>query len=161
MLNYFAYGSNMLPQQMAERCPGSRARGKAVLRGWRFHITTRGSASIVPIPDGQVHGALWRCSARHFNTLDRYEGVALGNYRRHRIEVIDEFGHILPAITYVGARRHPGRARVNYMVTAVLAGADAFGLPEPYVLELMGWLPRVPVGEKRVRYRGSRKWRRR
>ena len=157
---YFAYGSNMLPAQMAERCPGSRERGVGVLHGWRFHITTRGSASIVPVADGTVHGVLWRCSAEHFHTLDRFEGVVLGNYRRQRIHVIDDMGRIRPAVTYVGSRRHPGQARVNYMWTAVLPGALAYELPEEYIAELTGWLPRVPVGEKRKRYRGSRKWRR-
>lgn len=160
MLLYFSYGSNMSPMQMAERCPGSFHRGTGVLHGWRFHITTRGSASIVPFADGEVHGVLWRCSAEHFHTLDRFEGVALGNYRRRHIQVIDDVGRLNRAITYVGSRHHPGRARVDYMMTAVLRGAEAHGLPEHYITELKGWLPRVPVGEKCRRYRGSRKRRR-
>ena len=37
---YFAYGSNMCPQQMAVRCPGGRAFGQAELRDWQFLINT-------------------------------------------------------------------------------------------------------------------------
>ncbi|MBT6103168.1 MAG: gamma-glutamylcyclotransferase, partial [Verrucomicrobia bacterium] len=29
---YFAYGSNMCPEQMARRCPGGQALGQAELR---------------------------------------------------------------------------------------------------------------------------------
>lgn len=151
---YFAYGSNMSPAQMAERCPGARALGAAALQSWRFHITTRGSASIRPDPDGVVHGVLWRCDAAHFHALDRYEGLHWGNYHRRLVLVDGHGGGRAHALTYVSPRRYPGRARLNYMVTAVIPGARAFGLPEPYIDELHSWLPVRTIGERQRRYRG-------
>lgn len=152
---YFAYGSNMSPLQMAMRCPGARPVGRAELHNWRFHVNTRGSASILPGKDRVVHGVLWRCSTAHFHALDQYEGVNWGNYRRRHVSILMPCGTTAPAIVYAGTRTYDGRARVRYMATAVLPGARAFALPELYIEELLAWLPDPPIGEKRVPYRGG------
>lgn len=47
---YFAYGSNLSPQQMAHRCPDSIFLGKATLRWWRWQVNERGVANVVPVP---------------------------------------------------------------------------------------------------------------
>lgn len=151
---YFAYGSNMSPAQMAMRCPGARAAGSAHLSDWRFHVNTRGSASILPDTGSVVHGVLWRCSAAHFHALDKYEGIGWGNYRRRHVAVVMAGGRGVPAVVYAGTRIYDGRARVRYMVTAVLPGAKAFGLPETYIEELRSWLPNRLIGEKRFPTRG-------
>ncbi|MEL6289542.1 MAG: gamma-glutamylcyclotransferase family protein [Pseudomonadota bacterium] len=153
---YFAYGSNLLPRQMAERCPGARLFCTAELPEFAFAVTPRGGANIVTKPDGRVLGALWQCTAAHLSTLDRFEGVRTGNYRRLLVRVVDSHGRIYPAITYISRRRARRPARVNYMLTAVLPGAIAQGLPAEYIAELSTFLPRVAVGEKRCRYRGRR-----
>ena len=153
---YFAYGSNMSREQMAARCPGASALGSARLEGWRFHITTRGTASIRPDAEGAVHGVLWRCSHEHFHTLDRFEGVAWRNYFHRRVEIeTDEFG-TLRALTYASARTYPGLARPNYMLTRVIPAAKAFNLPHTYLAELESWLPARPVGDATTLYRGRR-----
>ena len=154
MLYYFAYGSNMCTEQMAERCPGSVAIGSARLRGWRFHITTRGGASIIPDIQGIVHGVLWRCRPEHLHTLDRFEGVAWRNYFRRRVEVESRELGRARATTYASARTYPGRARTNYMLTRVIPGARAFALPPSYIEELASWLPARALGDCQSRYRG-------
>ena len=154
---YFAYGSNMLPAQMADRCPGAQAVGPAMLPGWRFHITTRGSASIVQRRDGMVHGVLWRCNPAHFHSLDRFEGVHWGNYRRRLVMLEDHPERSLPVVTYVNGKTYPGRARPNYLLTAVIPGARAFGLPHDYIAELESWLPRRIVADLGRRHRGRTK----
>lgn len=157
MLHYFAYGSNMHPQQMAERCPGARALGAGILEGWRFFITTRGTASIVPDDSSRVHGVVWRCGPPHFHALDRYEGVHWRNYARRVVTIESRAEGVLAAHTYVGFRRYPGRARANYMRTAVIPGAQAFGLPSDYIEELESWLPNRIQGPIATRYRGRTK----
>ena len=145
---YFAYGSNLLPQQMKRRCPGARSFGRAELKGWRFNITKRGTASIVPDPDGIVHGGLWKVTPAHVHTLDLYEGVPAGNYVQRTVEVTTPEGLSRRALTYVCVWRLSGPARVIYMETAVLPGAQAFDLPDAYVADLARWMPR---------FRGRRK----
>lgn len=151
---YFAYGSNMSPQQMAWRCPGARPVGRAVLRDWRFHANTRGSASIMRRQGSEVHGVLWRCNAAHIHALDRYEGISWGNYRRRHKTVFLPCETPVAAIVYEGTRTYDGQARVRYMHTAVLPGALHFALPDKYIEELRTWLPRRPIGEKRAPVRG-------
>lgn len=154
---YFAYGSNMLPAQMADRCPGSRAVGTAKLSGWRFFFNTRGSAAIKPDAEAEVHGVLWRVDAGHINRLDHFEGVRWGNYHRRRIHVLDNDQSALAAVTYIGSKRYDGRPRINYIMTAVLPGAETFDLPAAYLDELRSWLPSRPIGNVSTRYRGGRK----
>lgn len=44
---YFAYGSNLSPEQMKNRCPSSPPVGLAYLSGWTWLINQRGYANIV------------------------------------------------------------------------------------------------------------------
>lgn len=145
----------MSPRQMSQRCPGARPAGPARLHDWRFHVNTRGSASILPNEGGVVHGVIWRCTPHHFHLLDKYEGVSWKNYLRRHIPVVLACGGTATAITYVGTRIYPGRARVRYMATAVLPGARAFALPASYIEELRSWLPHRVIGERRMPYRGG------
>ena len=156
---YFAYGSNLSPRQMRQRCPDATRAGKATLYGWQFFATARGSAGIRPCRHGTqsvVEGGLWWVSPRCVATLDLYEGVAVGNYVRRTVTVIDADGNLARALTYVPVRRHASHARVNYMLTAVLPGASAFDLSAAYVAELQRWLPARPIGERQRIYRGRK-----
>ena len=155
-LIYFAYGSNMSPTQMAVRCPGVRPLGAAVLHNWRFLITKRGTANIERHEGARVYGVLWRVSPTHLVNLDRWEGVGARHYLRRAmwVERLHE-----PAIRhasahiYVSMRRLTGLARPDYMLNAVLPGAEAFNLPHDYKKELRSWIPARQIAA-RVPYRG-------
>ncbi len=151
----------MLARQMAERCPGARPIGGAVLRNWQFIITTRGTANIEPADGGTVHGVLWRCTLEHLHRLDQFEGVRWRNYLR-RMQLVEREGEQrrTAAFIYVSARRYKGQARPDYMLTAVVPGARAFGLPHHYISELESWLPDTPAGAASNHYRGRRRLRR-
>ena len=77
---YFGYGSNMCPEQMAMRCPGGHAVGRAELRDWRFLINIRTYATIESKPGAATHGVLWSLTPGHITELDHYEAVAEGMY---------------------------------------------------------------------------------
>ena len=143
--------------QMQDRCPGAKSQGACVLSGWQFIITTRRTASIIRNPDAEVHGVLWRCTPQHQQTLDRYEGVRIRNYRQRTMSVLLEDGSVKNAIVYVGANRNKGIGRPDYLLTAVLPGARQHNLPQEYLEELKGWLPRQIIGLSQNRYRGRKK----
>lgn len=113
---YFAYGSNLSPEQMARRCPDSIFLGKATLRGHRWQINERGVANLAPGPvpaagskagkstrgrsrsggddykDGKedanvVEGLIYAISAADERQLDSYEGVAKGRYDKFEVQV--------------------------------------------------------------------------
>ena len=75
---YFAYGSNMNAEQMAQRCPEHLLVGQAILEDYEFIITTRGYASIIPVQGKTVQGLVYQINPTDEATLDRNEGVAIG-----------------------------------------------------------------------------------
>ena len=93
---YFAYGSNMNPVRMSERCPGATPVGIGILRNYR--LTERLYADIDFQEGGEVHGVLYFLNERHLRSLDAREGYPKV-YRRMWLPV--EFcGEIYLAVTY-------------------------------------------------------------
>lgn len=135
---YFAYGSNLLPRQMAERCPGAKPVARAVLPGYRFLINARGVATIATMPQGKVCGVVWRISRWHERILDGYEGVSAGAYGKHRVRV--RYGNHRDAstLTYIDPIADCGLPREGYL-TKVIAGAKFFDLPTRYIDDLYLW----------------------
>ena len=78
----FAYGANLDPAGMRERCPSARPIGQACLENWHFRISNDGYASIAPRLGAMVHGVLWQITAKDEDALDAYEEVASGLYRK-------------------------------------------------------------------------------
>ena len=68
---YFAYGSNMDPEQMLTRCPRARSVGRGRIRHRRFVINSRGVATISPERDAKTWGGVWAISAAEEAALDR------------------------------------------------------------------------------------------
>ncbi len=137
---YFAYGSNMDPEQMDHRgLAWDRAEG-ASLAGHRlvFDFDARGrwlggAADIVPDPDGTVEGVLYRL-VDDIAEMDRWER----GYRRVEVEVTGLDSGLQPRTwTYeVVSKRKPMTPSEVY-VDQMLVGARRFGLSEGYI-EMLG-----------------------
>ncbi|MCO5296731.1 MAG: gamma-glutamylcyclotransferase [Fimbriimonadaceae bacterium] len=148
---YFAYGSNMDPVQMHERCPGSVFLGIARWPGRRLSFTrfskARGCAvaDLVKDPGSTAWGVLWDVPADHVNSLDRIEGYRAGRernaYERRRVEVETDEGPRLAAVYLAKAEPDPGLPNRAYLAH-LIDGAVAHGLPESYVAMLRA-LPTV------------------
>lgn len=134
---YFAYGSNLDPEQMDWRCPDAIALCRARLDGWSWRIGGRGYATISPTPDSTVWGALWNLSDNDLATLDRYEGVAGGLYRREVHSVMTDH-QTIDALVYIENYNDIGSPRGDYL-DRILAGAHHFGLPQGWITELEAW----------------------
>lgn len=81
----FAYGMNTNPEEMARRCPGSRALGKARLPGYKFVF--RGHADIeISERHEHVEGVLWEIDDLDLESLDILEGFPT-YYLRQRVRV--------------------------------------------------------------------------
>ncbi|HXQ50910.1 MAG TPA: gamma-glutamylcyclotransferase family protein [Stellaceae bacterium] len=134
---YVAYGSNMCRIQMAKRCPAARPLGVASLPGRRFLINRPGFATLVAAPAARAYGLIWRLGVEDERSLDGYEGVADGDYRKEAV-ILPEHG---AALIYIAADATPGTPRPAYL-EAVLAAAAAAGLPPVYQAELARWRSR-------------------
>jgi len=146
---YFAFGSNLNPGQMAQRCPGHRVVGLAVLRDHRlaFPLTSSdwggGVAGVQVAHGSEVWGVVYDLTDEHVAALDRYEGfVGPGNqhnlYERERVWVdltrADD-GSIprrVRAEYYVPRVTNPSPPSRRYL-DAILEGARQHQLPDEYV----------------------------
>ncbi len=137
MTLYAAYGPNMDPHLMSERCPHSPLESTGWLQGWR--LTFGGEefgwdgalATIVEDPLEQVFVALYDVTDDDVATLDDWESVSTGLYLKTRVRVVTMNGEQL-AWTYVLGAYEGGLPSASYL--GLLAdAADAAGAPADYV----------------------------
>ena len=124
---------------MAQRCPSATPLGRAVLSDHRFLITTDGYASVLRAPGNEVHGVLWRLTARDLSSLNAYESLDSGLYSRAMIPVQSD-GRTVSALVYLGRARGEGKPKPGYMESIVDA-ARAANLPIAYIQSLQRWSP--------------------
>jgi gamma-glutamylcyclotransferase (GGCT)/AIG2-like uncharacterized protein YtfP len=137
---YAAYGPNMDPTMMSERCPHSPLRGTGWLRGWRLTFGGEeygwdGSlATLVEDPLEQVFVALYDVTEDDVAQLDTWESVATGLYLKTKVRVSTLFGEEL-AWTYLLDAYEGGLPSASYL--GILASAaEAADAPADYVAAL-------------------------
>ena len=137
---YAAYGPNMDPTMMSERCPHSPLRGTGWLRGWRLTFGGEeygwdGSlATLVEDPLEQVFVALYDVTEDDVAQLDTWESVATGLYLKTKVRVSTLFGEEL-AWTYLLDAYEGGLPSASYL--GILASAaSAADAPTDYVAAL-------------------------
>lgn len=87
MTRYFAYGSNLCREQMGRLCPDHIEIGLGCLKNFKFIITSRGWANIVPDQNQDVYGVVYEISATDERNLDRFEEVPV-DYQKVMLPVI-------------------------------------------------------------------------
>ena len=101
---YFAYGSNINLEQMAQRCPDAMPLDPVTLDNYEllFRGNDRGAgvATIVPCEGGEVRGLLWRLTPLCELSLDRCEGYPW-LYQKETVTVRTHDGWEIPVMTYV------------------------------------------------------------
>jgi gamma-glutamylcyclotransferase (GGCT)/AIG2-like uncharacterized protein YtfP len=137
---YAAYGSNLDPEQMLERCPHSPCRGSGWLEGWRLtfggeDLGWEGSlATVVEDAGSRVFVMLYEVSAYDESTLDQIEFAATGLYNKIRVRVQTLDG-VVVAWLYVLDGYEGGLPAARYL--GVMAdAAERAGAPDDYVAEL-------------------------
>lgn len=151
----FAYGSNMDPAQMRERCPGSdlswfvaEARGCKLCFPRRSKSRKGGVGSIVPDETKSVWSVVFSVSARDLKRLDGFEGVP-NAYKRDRVSVTHQGGQSRAVWTYfANSGDDPPKEYDPHedYISLYLKGAEYFGLPAEYVESLRALKARVGGG---------------
>lgn len=140
MTLYAAYGPNMDPRMMSERCPHSPLRGTGWLLGWR--LTFGGEeygwdgalATIVEDHLEQVFVALYDVTPEDAAQLDDWESVATGLYLKTRVRIATMNGEQV-AWTYVLDAYEGGLPSASY-VGLLADAAEAADAPSDYVAAL-------------------------
>lgn len=81
-MKYIAYGSNMVAEQMAWRCPGARLIGMGYLEGARLEFYLHATVEKTDRRRNRVPVAVWEISETDEQHLDAYEGVRGGYYTK-------------------------------------------------------------------------------
>lgn len=146
-LLYFAYGSNMNPQQIKTRCLGAEV--LAVARLVDHRLAFFGSSTVwdgaletvVPAPGRDVWGVLYALSPLDADSLDawqdaRFDGT--GAYFHFPVVVVDVLGQCHEALLYkkdlLGRPQKPSREYLEH----IARGAETRGLPPEYIDNLRG-----------------------
>jgi len=129
---YFAYGSNMDIAQMKHRCPENRLIGKALLPRYRWIITRRGYATVVPSQQDEVEGVLFEISKKDEERLDCYEGVQQGSYHKEMLHVLHE-GEDIQALIYIDPITEVGVPKREY-IQRINKAIRSAGLSKDYVV---------------------------
>jgi len=137
---YAAYGSNMDPEQMLERCPHSPAAGTGWLAGWRLtfggeDLGWEGAlATVVEDPGHRVFVMVYDVPRHDEAALDSWESADSGLYRKIRVRVQTLDGDALCWL-YVLDGYEGGLPSCRYL--GVMAdAAEAAAAPDDYVAEL-------------------------
>lgn len=139
MKYYFAYGSNMLREQMDHRCPQADSVCRGILRGWKFAINERGVATLRKNEDGLVHGVIYEVTSLCVQYLDIYEGVRSGAYGKFYLPVeVFRSDMLVTCLTYIDPSILNGAPRTGYL-EKVVEGARDFQLPQSYINQLKKW----------------------
>ena len=144
MALYAAYGSNMDPGQMLQRCPSSPMAGTGWLLGWR--LTFGGAdlgwegalATVVPATENvslaSVFVVLYDMAASDERTLDSWEGADIGLYTKLRLRVHTLEGDVL-AWLYALEAFEGGVPSARYL-GVIADAAEAADAPAEYVSDI-------------------------
>jgi gamma-glutamylcyclotransferase (GGCT)/AIG2-like uncharacterized protein YtfP len=152
-MHYFAYGSNLEPEQMQHRCPGHTVVGLAELRDHRlaFPLTSHdwggGVASVVTAHGQSVWGMVFDLTDADLEALDRYEGYrgrddqhSLYDRETVTVELVraddGSFPRRLRPLIYLARAANPSPPSRRYL-DAIVKGAKHHRLPDDYIARLM------------------------
>lgn len=121
---YLAYGSSMNVDQMTRRCPTASIVGKSYIEG--YNLVFRRHATIEPCEGSRVPAVVWELTQKDEASLDRYEGVSGGYYRKEFMEV-DLGGRPAAALVYVMCGGPPLCAPASSYFDIILAGYESSG----------------------------------
>lgn len=136
---YFSYGSNLSKDRFKKRTGSLPPSRTVFLTNYRFAFNVHADeviyANIVPCEGSIVWGAIYWCSLANMETLDIYEGVEKGFYRRIGVEVETTMGERIKAEAYIGGENFVGSEGLpsdDYLQT-ILTGAAEQKLPQEYI----------------------------
>jgi len=140
---YAAYGSNLDPVRMGERCPHSPLQGVGWLPGWRLTFGGEeygwgGSLpTLVEHPLHQVFVAVYDVSRDDESRLDEWEGLQTNGpalYRKVNVRVETLEGDRLAWIYVLDA--YEGGLPSASTLSIISEAAQAGGAPDDYVADL-------------------------
>ena len=147
-MKYIAYGSNMVEEQMAHRCPGAKLIGTGYLPNHRLEFYLHATVERTRAHGAKVPVAVWEITDADERSLDRYEGFPT-YYTKHRRRVVMDDGSEIWGMVYIMNMIRPQPPTAGYYNAIAYAyGKLGFGNQIGNVLE-----PALERSRKRHRFR--------
>lgn len=145
---FFAYGSDMQYNRVAEKVGRVNVIGSAVLPNFdfrfnKFGIDGTGKANIVESTGKSVYGVLYRCTRRQLDTLDQFEGVPEHATREIVTVTVQKSGETVEATTYRASKRmtiNPGLPPSTSYLSSMLDGAKFHSFPVEFGVHIQSLL---------------------
>lgn len=146
---YFAYGSNMDPEQIKTRCPDAEFVGIGVMKNHALCFPRRsvtrncGVSSVAPLAGRETWGVVYRLTSKDLAVLDGSEGfrsdraAELNSY--NRVGVIVSVNDVPTDMeTYVAVAQQDAPLPNAAYLKHIREGARHHGLPAAYLEYLEG-----------------------
>lgn len=147
-MKYIAYGSNMVEDQMAHRCPNARLIGTGQLPNHRLEFYLHATVEKSRARGASVPVAVWEIDAEDERSLDRYEGFPRYYTKCKRTVLMDD-GSRIEGMVYIMNMIRPQPPTASYY-NGIHAAYEKLGLSSEIkrVLE-----PALDRSLKRERFR--------
>ena len=99
-MKYIAYGSNMVQEQMAFRCPNAKLIGMGYLPNHRLEFYLHATVERSRAKGPGVPVAVWEIDEEDEKSLDRYEGFP-SYYTKHKRKVQMADGSQIEGMVYI------------------------------------------------------------
>lgn len=146
MFHYFAYGSNMLPARLINRCSSARLIGTGIAPNYRLAFSKAskdgsGKATLVAARGARLPGVIFEIDDSERAALDRHEGLGLG-YRREDAFVVEGIvpGSTFLTSTYLATSLDAQLKPFDWYLATVIAGASYHDLDETHIAALKSTL---------------------
>ena len=131
---YFAYGSNLWPQQLQSRCATARPKGTASLSGWTVMYDKPGldgtaKMNLRASPGSVVLGVVYEIEDRERGMLEESEP----GYTPFETEVVLDTGETVNALSFTFEPDGIDTLPSDWYVATVLAGARHHGLDSEFI----------------------------
>jgi hypothetical protein len=152
MTLYFAYGSNLNIAHMKARCPAAKPIGKLELDN--SALVFRGVADCIYQDGAKTWGGVWKITPECERTLDIYEGVARGFYRKELMPITGLYKDEEHLMLYVMNSTGIFPPSQDYLDT-IIEGYRDFDLPVNGLKAAVkaSWKEKNPSHLERHRYR--------
>ena len=118
----------MSAQRMYDRVGWSPSRSGVILSDYEMifnkHSNDGGKANIMSSPGNIVEGILYSVNEEDLLILDKYEGVATKQYKRHEIEVRNNNKNSITAVTYKALNTGKISAPTEEYLSYILEGKE-------------------------------------
>ena len=105
-MKYIAYGSNMVEEQMAYRCPNAKLIGTGQLPNHRLEFYLHATVERSRARRASVPVAVWEINEEDEQNLDYYEGFPK-YYTKHKRKVLMDDGSEIEGMIYIMKRIRP------------------------------------------------------